>query len=96
LQLDGSLIVLAENILGSMNPAENGEPILQYGYRYSTMLICSFLSCVYLAANLTLEWSQCTGVEDASYKMSKYAMRELIGVQKRIYTGGIRCIDLRH
>ncbi|XP_052198869.1 UTP--glucose-1-phosphate uridylyltransferase 3, chloroplastic [Diospyros lotus] len=32
-QLDGSLIVLAENILGSMNPAENGEPILQYGYR---------------------------------------------------------------
>ncbi|CAA6654719.1 unnamed protein product [Spirodela intermedia] len=32
-QLDGSLIVLAENIMGSMRMGEDGEPILQYGHR---------------------------------------------------------------
>lgn len=32
-QLDGSLIILAENILGSTTIDENGETILQYGKR---------------------------------------------------------------
>ncbi|KAJ4970072.1 hypothetical protein NE237_003171 [Protea cynaroides] len=32
-QLDGSLIIVAENIMGSTKIDENGEPILQYGHR---------------------------------------------------------------
>uniref|UniRef100_A0A2N9IX15 UGP3-like C-terminal hexapeptide repeats domain-containing protein n=1 Tax=Fagus sylvatica TaxID=28930 RepID=A0A2N9IX15_FAGSY len=32
-QLDGSLIIVAENVMGSMRIDENGEPILQYGQR---------------------------------------------------------------
>ncbi|KAL4620819.1 hypothetical protein ACB092_06G183700 [Castanea dentata] len=32
-QLDGSLIIEAENIMGSIRIDENGEPILQYGQR---------------------------------------------------------------
>ncbi|KAI4306479.1 hypothetical protein L6164_029753 [Bauhinia variegata] len=32
-QLDGSLIIIAENVMGSMNTNENGEPILHYGQR---------------------------------------------------------------
>lgn len=33
-QLDGSLIILAENVIGSTINDERGEPILQYGRRY--------------------------------------------------------------
>ncbi|KAH9702600.1 UTP--glucose-1-phosphate uridylyltransferase 3 [Citrus sinensis] len=32
-QLDGSLIIVAENVMGSTRIADNGESILQYGYR---------------------------------------------------------------
>uniref|UniRef100_A0A5B7BSI7 UGP3-like C-terminal hexapeptide repeats domain-containing protein n=1 Tax=Davidia involucrata TaxID=16924 RepID=A0A5B7BSI7_DAVIN len=32
-QLDGSLIIMAENVMGSTRIDENGEPILQYGRR---------------------------------------------------------------
>lgn len=32
-QLDGSLIVVAENVMGSMKMDKNGEPVLQYGHR---------------------------------------------------------------
>ena len=32
-QLDGSMIVIAENVMGSTRIDENGEPILQYGHR---------------------------------------------------------------
>ncbi|XP_059627949.1 UTP--glucose-1-phosphate uridylyltransferase 3, chloroplastic [Cornus florida] len=32
-QLDGSLIIVAENSMGSTRVDENGEPILQYGHR---------------------------------------------------------------
>ncbi|KAK0592486.1 hypothetical protein LWI29_020045 [Acer saccharum] len=32
-QLDGSLIIMAENVMGSTRNNENGEPILQYGHR---------------------------------------------------------------
>uniref|UniRef100_A0A1D1XVY6 UDP-sugar pyrophospharylase n=1 Tax=Anthurium amnicola TaxID=1678845 RepID=A0A1D1XVY6_9ARAE len=32
-QLDGSLIVVAENVMGSTVASEHGEPILQYGHR---------------------------------------------------------------
>ncbi|KAL5732899.1 hypothetical protein ACOSQ2_032591 [Xanthoceras sorbifolium] len=32
-QLDGSLIIVAENIMGSTWSNENGEPLLQYGHR---------------------------------------------------------------
>lgn len=34
LQLDGSLVVLAENIVGSTETNEVGEALLQYGWRY--------------------------------------------------------------
>lgn len=33
LQLEGSLIIVAENVMGSTRVGENGEPILQYGHR---------------------------------------------------------------
>ncbi|XP_078435521.1 UDP-glucose pyrophosphorylase 3 [Wolffia australiana] len=32
-QLDGSLIILADNIMGSMEMDEHGQPLLQYGFR---------------------------------------------------------------
>lgn len=32
-QLDGSMIVIAENVMGSTRIDENGEPMLQYGHR---------------------------------------------------------------
>ncbi|KAJ4827906.1 UTP--glucose-1-phosphate uridylyltransferase 3, chloroplastic [Turnera subulata] len=32
-QLDGSLIIVAENIMGSYSMESNGEPILQYGHK---------------------------------------------------------------
>ncbi|XP_039143478.1 UTP--glucose-1-phosphate uridylyltransferase 3, chloroplastic-like isoform X2 [Dioscorea cayenensis subsp. rotundata] len=32
-QLDGSLLVIAENIMGSTQAIENGEPLMQYGHR---------------------------------------------------------------
>uniref|UniRef100_A0A2P2KTC8 Uncharacterized protein LOC105133562 isoform X1 n=1 Tax=Rhizophora mucronata TaxID=61149 RepID=A0A2P2KTC8_RHIMU len=32
-QLDGSLIVVADNVMGSTTIDDNGEPIMQYGYR---------------------------------------------------------------
>lgn len=32
-QLDGSLIIVAENVIGSIRIDENSEPILQYGHR---------------------------------------------------------------
>ncbi|XP_021903908.1 UTP--glucose-1-phosphate uridylyltransferase 3, chloroplastic isoform X2 [Carica papaya] len=32
-QLEGSLIIVAENVMGSTRVGENGEPILQYGHR---------------------------------------------------------------
>lgn len=34
LQLDGSLIVIAGNVMGSTRIDANGEPMLQYGRRY--------------------------------------------------------------
>lgn len=37
LQLDGSLIILAENAVGSTKTNAVGEPILQYGRRYCYM-----------------------------------------------------------
>lgn len=33
LQLDGSLVVVAENVMGSTRIDANGEPILKYGHR---------------------------------------------------------------
>jgi hypothetical protein len=33
LQLDGSVIIIAENVMGSTRIDPNGEPILQYGNR---------------------------------------------------------------
>lgn len=32
-QLDGSLIIEADNVMGSTRIDQNGEPILQYGHR---------------------------------------------------------------
>ncbi|KAK9283782.1 hypothetical protein L1049_012034 [Liquidambar formosana] len=32
-QLDGSMIIVAENVMGSTRIDENGEPVLQYGHR---------------------------------------------------------------
>lgn len=41
LQLDGSLTILAENVVGSTKTNHIGEPILQYGRRYC----CGKFSC---------------------------------------------------
>lgn len=33
-QLEGSMIIAADNIMGSTRVDENGEPTLQYGHRF--------------------------------------------------------------
>lgn len=32
-QLDGSMIIIAENVMGAMGTDESGEPVLEYGHR---------------------------------------------------------------
>lgn len=39
MQLDGSLVVLAENVVGSTETNEIGEALLQYGRRYCYALL---------------------------------------------------------
>lgn len=39
-QLEGSMIIVAQNIMGSTRNDENGEPILKHGHRYG--IACFF------------------------------------------------------
>lgn len=72
-QLDGSMIIVAENIMGSVKIDENGEPILQYGYRcyiynHLSLLFQEYYHSKYYAQNCV---HFLVGVEDVSYGMSK-------------------------
>lgn len=40
LQLDGSMIIVAENIMGSTMIDDKGEPILQHGHRFCIACFC--------------------------------------------------------
>jgi hypothetical protein len=38
-QLNGSLVIIAENVMGTMKIDESGEPILHHGQRYCAAYI---------------------------------------------------------
>lgn len=40
LQLDGSMIIVAESIMGSTRSNDKGEPILQHGHRFRITCFC--------------------------------------------------------
>lgn len=94
-QLDGSLIILAENVIGSTINDERGEPILQYGRRYHFGSVLWTLQTNDYE-NTSKISSIHTGVQGVNYRMSGYWMMELIGIQEIIYIGSMMCSDLRH
>lgn len=110
-QLNGSLVVKAENVIGSMKINESGESILHYGLRYyancinrnhrdpvstwSGLQIQAFGLDCMHQTFLYVYLVIVLGVEGANCKMSRYWTKELIGLMMKTYTGNTKCSSLR-
>lgn len=95
LKLAGSLIILAENVMGSTVINESGETILQYGKRCDSIFVSLLVNNHCCQIDSPKHQFDCAGVQDASYKMSKFSMKELIGNLGTTYTGSMMLIGLR-
>lgn len=95
-QLDGSLLVIAENIMGSTQAIENGEPLMQYGHRY---FIYGFLFLIKAAitkeSNLVNGPSSNKDVQGVNCRMSRSRIKELTGLLLTMSTGCITFTDSR-
>ena len=53
-QLDGSMIIIAENVMAAMGTDESGEPVLEYGHRlFSNSFYCRLY---YIRVQLQLKY----------------------------------------